>query len=81
MKKSIYSKEYEAFCEMLRKERLKRKITQEELASRLGRPQSFVAKIEKGERRLDLIEFLIVARAVGISPSTFLRKLEIRIAK
>jgi hypothetical protein len=38
------------------------------VADRLGRPQSFVAKYEGGERRLDVIEFLEVARAVDSDP-------------
>jgi len=41
-------------------------ITQQELASRLQRPQSFVAKVEKGERRLDVIEFAEWALALKL---------------
>ncbi len=61
---------------MLRDERRKRGVTQSQLAERLGRPQSYVAKIEKGERRLDLIEFLGVAKALGVSSSRFVKRLE-----
>jgi transcriptional regulator with XRE-family HTH domain len=43
-------------------------MTQAQLAARLGRPQSFVSKFENGERRLDVIEFLDVARALRIDP-------------
>jgi transcriptional regulator with XRE-family HTH domain len=49
-------------------------LTQAELSLRLGRPQSFVSKYERGERRLDLVEFGEVARAVGFEPSSFLIK-------
>lgn len=42
--------------------------TQEQIAAKLGKPQSFVAKYEGGERRLDLIELIDVARAVDRDP-------------
>ena len=44
--------------------------TQEQIAVKLGKPQSFVAKYEGGERRLDLIELIEVARAVNLDPMT-----------
>ncbi|KAJ8134482.1 hypothetical protein OY671_012305, partial [Metschnikowia pulcherrima] len=43
-------------------------IRQQALAKKLGRPQSFVAKYENGERRLDIIEFTAIARALGADP-------------
>ncbi|WP_295240169.1 helix-turn-helix transcriptional regulator [uncultured Brevundimonas sp.] len=47
-------------------------ITQVELAERLGKPRSFVSKIERGERRLDVIEFCQVAEALGYEPADLL---------
>lgn len=41
-------------------------LTQRTVAERLGKPPSYVAKIEVGERRLDFVEFIAFARAVGI---------------
>lgn len=41
-------------------------LTQAELASRLGKPQSFVSKYESGERRLDVVEFVSVCDALGM---------------
>lgn len=49
-------------------------ITQVELAERLGKPQSFASKVERGERRLDVIEFCQVAEALGHDPATVLRE-------
>jgi len=49
-------------------------LTQVELADRLGRPQSFVSKYERGERKLDVVEFCEVCRALGIDPVAFLRR-------
>jgi transcriptional regulator with XRE-family HTH domain len=43
-------------------------ITQVELARRLGKPQSFVSAYELGKRRVDVIEFLLIARALGADP-------------
>ena len=40
-----------------------------QLAERLGRPQSFVAKYEQGERRIDVAEFIEISEAVGASPT------------
>ncbi|MGO8671667.1 MAG: helix-turn-helix domain-containing protein [Capsulimonadaceae bacterium] len=50
-------------------------LTQAELADRLSRPQSYVSKYERGERRLDVIEFFDVASAIGIDPFEFLHTL------
>ena len=51
-------------------------LTQAELATKLSRPQSFVSKYERGERRLDVVEFLEVARALGMDAVTFIKKLD-----
>ena len=51
------------------------KLTQTELSAKLERPQSYVSKYERGERRLDLIEFLEVAEALQINPTIFIEKL------
>jgi transcriptional regulator with XRE-family HTH domain len=50
-------------------------LTQVQLAERLSRPQSFISKVERGERRLDVIEFFEVAQALRIDPFAFLRTL------
>ncbi len=50
-------------------------LTQHDLARRLKRPQSFVAKYEGGERRIDIVEFLAITRAIGADPVRILRAL------
>lgn len=50
-------------------------LTQEKLAKRLGKLQSFVAKYEGGERRLDIVEFLWIVRTIGADPVRILRAL------
>lgn len=63
--KSIYSKEYKAVIDGLIAERKRLGMTQVQLASKLGRPQSFVSKTESRERRLDIVEFFHICRAMG----------------
>jgi len=78
MLKTIHSPASKAFCELLREERLLAGLSQEMLAKKLHKPQSFVAKIEKGERRVDLLEFLTIADVIGIDSFRFIRKLKKR---
>jgi transcriptional regulator with XRE-family HTH domain len=56
------------------------RLTQSQLATRLGRHQSFVAKYEGGERRIDVLEFIAIARAIGVEPTALLRALLRRMA-
>jgi transcriptional regulator with XRE-family HTH domain len=60
--------------ELLVEARQRADLTQAELSARLKRPQSFVSKYERGERRLDVIEFGYIARAIGLDPVRFLAK-------
>lgn len=46
--------------------------TQREVAATISKPPSFVAKVETGERRLDFVEFIVLARAVGEDPAVLL---------
>ena len=64
---SIYSPEYKAFLKRLREHRLAKGLTQVAVAKALGKPQSFVSKIEHGERRLDPLELKAIARLYGVS--------------
>ena len=56
MGESIYSREYRLFIERLRKVRLEAGLTQVQAAQKLKKPQSYVSKIERGERRIDIVE-------------------------
>ena len=77
MTRSIYSSEYEKFRTLLIEVREAANLTQLDLAKRLGRPQSFVSKYERGERRLDVIEFLEISKALEVHPFDILKGLEI----
>jgi transcriptional regulator with XRE-family HTH domain len=50
-------------------------LTQHDVAAGLKRPQSFVSKVEQGERRLDVIEFLELCRLIGIDPHKLIREI------
>ena len=68
MTRSLFSPAYVRMRESLVAARHSRQLTQAGLAGLLGRPQSFVSKYERGERRLDLVEVLEVAAALGVEP-------------
>ncbi len=76
MTKSVFTEQYQTFLSMLIKERKKANLTQVQLALALKKPQSFISKYEKGERRLDVIEFLDIAEAVGFDAALFIDKLK-----
>ena len=56
MPKSIYSKDYRNVIERLKKARFEANLYQEDVASKLKKPQSYISKIERGERRIDVAE-------------------------
>lgn len=75
MPRSIRSSRHQALQRLLAELRTAKGLTQAGVASRLKRPQSFVAKVEGGERRLDVVEFIEVVEAMGGDPVALLRKL------
>jgi transcriptional regulator with XRE-family HTH domain len=75
-KKSIFTSRYQKLKKLLIEARKDAGLTQVDLAAKLDRPQSFVSKYERGERRLDLVEFLEVADALRIDPAEFIEKLQ-----
>lgn len=74
--KSIHTQDYRRFLEVLRRARKKAGLTQVQLAERIGRTQSAVSKVERGERRLDVIELRILCEAMGVSLAEFVQELE-----
>ena len=73
--KSLRTNEHAVFRVLMIEARKKAGLTQEQLAKRLRRPQSFVAKYEGGERRIDVVEFLTIAKAMNADPVAMLRAL------
>ena len=61
MTKSIYTKEYKKVIERLKKARQEAGFKQIEVARKLARTQSYISKVEKGERRIDIVELKKIA--------------------
>ena len=64
----VFSDEYQLLRDALLEARRKAGVTQRMLAERLGKSHSHVARIEKGQRRVDTLEFYRIARSIGIEP-------------
>lgn len=76
MTRSVFTEEYRLFRKILKQERLKAKLSQQVLAKKLNRPANFVSRYELGERRLDVIELIEIAHAIGFKASKLVEKLE-----
>jgi transcriptional regulator with XRE-family HTH domain len=76
--KSIHDPRYSEFVQQLILARLFCQLTQTELAVILGRPQSYVAKVETLERRIDIIETWDWLRALGLDPNEFFAQIDWR---
>lgn len=55
--------------------RIEKRITQAKLAEALGRPQSFIAKVENGERKLDVVEFAVITRLLGVDAGAVIERI------
>ena len=71
----VSSPSYRAAVEVIVKARMSASLTQRALAARIGRPYTVIANIERGERRIDVVEFVAIARALGISETDLMRDL------
>lgn len=76
----ITDEERRAFHALLRELRKAKEFTQESFAKALDVPQSFVSKIESGNRRVDLLEFRRICAVLGITFDEFLALLDQRVA-
>ncbi len=79
MPRSVFTDAYGIMLETLVAARKRAGVSQVELSERLGKPQPFISKIERGVRRIDVIEFYVIARALDLDPvalfSSIARKL------
>jgi transcriptional regulator with XRE-family HTH domain len=74
--KSVYTAQYRDLFASLVAARAAAGLTQRDVAARLERPPSYVARVEPGERRLDVVEFFEFARAVEADPFALLRSIK-----
>lgn len=74
MRKPLHTRQYRQFIALLREARKAAGLTQAQIAKAVGHPQSFVAKYENGERRLDVVEFLEIATALKADPVVLIKR-------
>jgi transcriptional regulator with XRE-family HTH domain len=75
MPSTLRSPRHEALRAFLVERRKKAGLTQAQVAARLGEHQSFVARVEAGERRVDVVELLDFAEAIGFNPREAIARL------
>lgn len=75
MAKAKFTPEYRRLCELLVRTRESAGLRQTDVAKSLRKAQSYVSKVEQGERRLDVVEFLEFARAIRADPLKLLKKI------
>jgi transcriptional regulator with XRE-family HTH domain len=76
MTKAIYRKEHQVLIKLLRTTREKANLTQSECSAALGRPQSFISDVEKGSRRLDLVQLRDLCAVLGYALPEFVNEYE-----
>ncbi|WP_025470082.1 MULTISPECIES: helix-turn-helix domain-containing protein [Acinetobacter] len=76
MTTSIYTNEVKALTNWLKQARQDQKFSMRALAERMNKPHSFVQKVEQGERRLDVIEYVWYCRKLGVNPQDGLLLIE-----
>ncbi len=76
MTKAIYRPEYEVFLDVLKRRRIEAGLTQVECSKALGRPQSFMSDVERGSRRLDIIQLRDLCKVLGFDLLTLVLEFE-----
>ena len=76
MEKSIYTREYAVVLRLLKEARERVGLTQVQLAKTLKQSQSFVSKIERGDRRIDILQLRTLCQIYGTTLSDFVNLLE-----
>ncbi|WP_439684890.1 HTH cro/C1-type domain-containing protein [Cupriavidus oxalaticus] len=72
MSQSTHNIDYQLLLSVLKAARKRMGVSQVELAERLGNTQTFVSKCERGERRIDAVELVEFAEALGVPPQELL---------
>ncbi|WP_209509570.1 MULTISPECIES: helix-turn-helix transcriptional regulator [unclassified Ruegeria] len=76
MSKTIRSSGHKALCQAIVDARKRSGLSQEQVAERLHCQQSLIARIESEERRIDVVELIVICRALGVDPEEVLRVTE-----
>lgn len=75
MAKSTASARYQKLLDVLLEERTRQGLLQKDLGKKMGKPQSFVSKVERGERRIDPAELIDMCIALGINPADIIQQI------
>ena len=75
MRDLLRSEPYRVLRDHLVRARKHARLTQQALAARIGRHQSYISAVETGQQRLDIIEFTHLVRALGLDPAEVMRAL------
>ena len=74
MSKSIYREEHRTLLSLVREGRESRGMTQADVAEKIGLTQARVSDLERGGRRMDVLEYLDYCAAIGLDPIATLRR-------
>ena len=74
--KTIATKRHKRLIKLLTDERKLRKLRQEGIAYALRKPQAWISIIERGDRRVDVVEYLSLAEAIGFDPHAVLSQIQ-----
>ncbi len=75
MVKTIYQESYQAFIKQLVLARKASGLTKMQVAEKLSQPQSYIAKVEGADRKLDVMEFVELCQAINVDPTTLIKLL------
>lgn len=78
MTKTVHSEKQRKLAEIIHRQRKASGLTQTDVAERLGRHQPFIANIENGERRVDIIELIEIAEIIGLDVEDTIQQLRSR---
>ena len=81
MRKSVHTRDYGIFLELLIEFRHRARLTQAQLGQQLRFEQPAISKIERGERRVDVIELKLICERLGVSLQEFVAVLQKRLEK
>ncbi|WP_032880145.1 helix-turn-helix domain-containing protein [Acinetobacter courvalinii] len=75
--KTIHQQRYQTLIDCLINARKQAKLSQADIAHQLSKPQSYIAKIEGKDRKLDVLEYIELCEVLNIRPSDIIRIIEI----
>ena len=76
MSRTFLTKRHTALVAFLKKKRLQAGLTQADVAGRIGRYQSFITDYERGQKRIDAVELVEIAEAIGFDPQAAIRHIK-----